>query len=233
MSIRNVPLVSGEFFHIYNRGNSKQEIFLEEEDYSRFVKLLYLCNSEHNVRFRDDVVKKCIDAFDFKRGESIVSIGAWVLMPNHFHLYITSPRPGLGLVDDQKDNLVNITKFIQKVCTSYSMYFNKKYDRTGSLFEGRFKSVHVKNDNQAKYLFSYIHLNPVKLIQKDWKDVGIKDKKKSLEYLSTYKWSSYLDHKGIQRKESAIINLEDFPQYFSDTGDFDQEILTWLSYKDN
>lgn len=225
-------MVSGEFFHIYNRGNSKQEIFLDDEDYSRFIKLFYLCNSEYNVNFRENIVKKHIDAFDFERGESIVSIGAWVLMPNHFHIYITSPKPGFGL--EYKDGgLTNITKFVQRVCTSYSKFFNKKYNRTGSLFEGRFKSVHIKNDNQAKYLFSYIHINPVKLIQKDWKDVGIKDKKKALEYLSNYKWSSYLDHKGIQRKENSIINLKDFPQYFSDASDFDQEILTWLSYKDN
>lgn len=221
-------MVSGEFFHIYNRGNSKQEIFLDKEDYSRFVKLLYLCNSEYNINFRNDIVKKHIDTFDFQRGESIVSIGAWVLMPNHFHIYVTSPKQGLGLND-----LSNITKFMLKLSTSYSKYFNKKYGRTGALFEGKFKSVHIKNDNQAKYLFSYIHLNPIKLIQKDWKDIGIKDKKKALEYLSSYNWSSYLDHKGVKRKENTIINLEDFPQYFSDAEDFDQEILTWLSYKDN
>ena len=58
---------------------------------------------------------------------------------------------------------------MHKLLTSYSKYFNKKYKTYGVLFEGKFKAVHVNTDVQAKYLFSYIHLNPVKLIQKDWK----------------------------------------------------------------
>src|SRR3989344_4426884 len=89
MTTRQTPFVIGEFYHIYNRGNSKQEIFLDNIDRDRFVKLLYLCNSEKSIRFREDIVDQKIDAFDFDRGEPTVSIGAWVLMPNHFHLYIT------------------------------------------------------------------------------------------------------------------------------------------------
>ena len=87
--------MNGEFYHIYNRGNSCQQIFFEDEDYSRFIKLLYLCNSKKTLNFREDIVEKKIDAWDFDREETIVSIGAWVLMPNHFHIYITSPKDGL------------------------------------------------------------------------------------------------------------------------------------------
>ena len=168
MSIRRTNLIEGEYYHIYNRGNNKQVIFLDKEDYDRFVKLLYLCNSVKGINFKEDIVQRKIDSFDYKREEEIVSIGAWVLMPNHFHLYITIHQ-GLALVDledkNKEKNMISI--FMHKVCTSYTMYFNKKYHRTGSLFEGKFKSVHVNDDIQAKYLFSYIHLNPVKLIQRD------------------------------------------------------------------
>ncbi len=90
-----------------------------------------------------------------------------------------------------------ITEFIHKVLTSYSKYINTKYKRTGTLFEGRFKDTHIEEDPQAKYIFSYTHLNPVKLIDKDWKEDGIKDWKKAKEFLKNYKWSSYLDHKGL------------------------------------
>ena len=121
---------------------------------------------------------------------------------------------------------------MRKLLTAYTLYFNGKYKRTGSLFEGKFKSVHIENNNQAKYLFSYIHLNPIKLTQKDWKEKGINDIQKSLNFLNNYKWSSYLDHRDIKRKENKIINLIDFPKYFSNLKNFDNEMLEWLSFKD-
>src|SRR3989344_4490787 len=89
MGFRKINFSTGEFYHIYNRGNSKQKIFLDNQDYDRFLKLLYLCNSNRNVNFREDIVDQKIDAFDFDRDQLIVSIGAWVIMSNHFHLYLT------------------------------------------------------------------------------------------------------------------------------------------------
>ncbi|HAE36751.1 TPA: hypothetical protein DCX66_03715 [Candidatus Nomurabacteria bacterium] len=233
MSIRKTTLVEGEYYHVYNRGNGKQKIFLDDEDYERFIKLLYICNSEKKINFREEIVNKNIDAFEFKRGQQIVSMGAWVLMPNHFHVYITIPKgPAFGEnKKEEKNSLNTISLFINKVCTSYSMYFNRKYKRTGSLFEGRFKSVHIKNDNQAKYLFSYIHLNPIKLIQSDWKDIGIKNKKEALDFLDNYKWGSYLDYLYIERKESKILNRENFLNYFDTKELFQKEILEWISPK--
>jgi putative transposase len=232
MAIRKTPLVDGEYYHIYNRGNSKQKIFLDKEDYLHFIKLLFICNSNKKFKFRDNIVDPKIDAFDFNRKEPLVSIGAWVVMPNHFHLYITTSHQSdwwesLGL-----DNKNRISEFMRKLLTAYTLYFNGKYKRTGSLFEGKFKSVHIEKDNQAKYLFSYIHLNPIKLIQKDWKENGIKNFEIALNYLHRYKWSSYFDFKNIKRKENKILNLIDFPKYFSNLNDFDNEILEWLKYKE-
>lgn len=225
MTDRKISFIEGEFYHIYNRGNSKQIIFLDDKDRDRFAKLLYLCNSTKSFNFRNDIVDQKIDAYDFDVGEKIVSIGAWVLMPNHFHLYVTpSPRSLLG------ENSVHI--FMKKLCTAYSMYFNKKYKRTGKLFEGVFKSIHAHNDEQVKYNFSYIHLNPVKLIDSNWKENGIGDVKRSLNFLDKYKWSSYIDYKGIKRLENKIIFPKDFPNYFSDKKVFEEEIFDWLDYGD-
>jgi putative transposase len=229
MSIRKVPLVDGEYYHIYNRGNNKQKIFRDYKDYDRFVKLLFLCNSSKKFNFKEDIVQSKISAWDFKRKDQLVAIGAWVLMPNHFHLYLISlpklPKQGFGKSKEKN----NITEFMGKLCTAYAKYFNKKHDRTGSLFEGKFKSVHVENENQAKYLFSYIHLNPIKLIQPDWKEIGIKNKKETIDFLNTYKYNSYHDYLLSKRQENTIMNKEMFPDYFKDPTIFKKEIFEWLN----
>ena len=217
----------GEYYHIYNRGNSKQKIFLDENDYHHFVKCLFICNTTKNFKFRDDIVNSRVDAFDFERGERLVSISAWVLMPNHFHIYLTINPQFPHMSDMWKKN--NISEFMRKLLTAYTKYFNVKHERTGGLFEGPFKSVLVSEDVQAKYLFSYINLNSVKLIQKDWKEVGVKDKNKILKFLSSYKWSSYLDHLGIVRKENRILDIVDFPTYFKNLDDFNEEIFDWIN----
>lgn len=225
MAERKLPFIVGEYFHLYNRGNSKQEIFLDDNDRDRFTKLLYLCNSQKSIRFREDIVEKNIDAWDFDRGTPIVSLGAWVIMPNHFHLYI-SPRTFLGEDD------ISVSIFMKKICTGYSMYFNKKYERTGALFEGKFKSTHMETDEQAKYNFSYIHLNPVKLIDSNWRENKLKDNERILDFLESYKWSSYHDYRGKSRPENKILSKEDFPGYFSDGKTFDDEIFDWFEFND-
>lgn len=216
MSIRKVSFVPGEYYHIYNRGNSKQKIFNDKEDYYRFIKLLFISNSQENFKIQ---FIGSNNIFGQDRGELLVSIGAWVVMPNHFHLIISQTENG------------SISKFMQKLTTAYSMYFNNKNERTGSLFEGKFKSKHIADDRYLKYLFSYIHLNPIKLIQKDWKDVGIKDKERSLSFLKQYKYSSYLDYFKKDREEECILNRSVFPNYFPTKEKFQNEIFEWISYR--
>jgi hypothetical protein len=111
------------------------------------------------------------------------------------------------------------------------MYYNKKYKHTGSLFEGKFKSVHAGDDIQLKYLFSYIHLNPIKLIQKEWKERGIINKKESLNFLEDYEYSSYKDYIQKERIQKKVLNTKDFPNYFHTKEKFKDEIMEWLSFK--
>src|SRR3989344_1469204 len=170
MSIRKVNFIVGEYYHLYNRGNSKQKIFIDQEDYNHFVKLLYLCNSTRSITYRD--ISK--NVYDFEREETLVFIGAYCLMPNHFHI----------LVKEKSEK--GISKFMQKISTAYSMYFNQKYKRTGGLFEGKFKSQHLNIDRYLKYIFSYIHLNPTKLIEAKWKEIGIENIKGAVAYLKNY-----------------------------------------------
>ncbi len=222
---RKIPFAAGEYYHIYNRGVDKRVTFESDLDHKRFCMLLYLCNGDEPVRFErlqewkgptsPELIKKI---FSEERKLPLVAIGAYCLMPNHFHLLLT----------EKKTN--GISTFMQKLATAYTMYFNTSRDRTGALFQGRFKAQHLATDNHLKYIFSYIHLNPVKLIQSDWKDVGIKDIGEAKKLLSSYPYSSYFDYLGSDREFSKIIDRSPFPEYFPSRKDFEQEIMEWLTY---
>ncbi|MFZ2038412.1 MAG: transposase [Minisyncoccia bacterium] len=221
MSARSKKFVSGEFYHIYNRGNSKQKIFHDEEDYQRFTSLLFLSNKMKKFDIFDLRKYKNKNTYKHENNKPIVSIGSYCLMPNHFHILITQA--------ESEEN--GISKFMHKLGTAYSMYYNKKYKRTGGLFEGKFKSQYIETDRHLKYLFSYIHLNPIKLIQKDWKEKGIVNRKEAISYLNNYLFSSYIDFMGEKRFENEIIDTWAFPKYFPKKESFIKETLNWLSYK--
>lgn len=213
----------GEFYHLYNRGTDKRKVFLCEGDYSRFLSLLYLCNSNGAIRLdnlgRNEQGETLLkNAIARGRDQTLVDIGVYCLMPNHFHLIVRERDP------------VGISKFMQKLLTAYTMYFNKRNERVGALFQGVFKSSHIDKDQYLKYLISYAHLNPVKLIEKDWKETGISDRKRAEEFLETYRYSSYIDYIGIERTEQAIIEKRSFPQYFDTPISFRENITEWLDY---
>ena len=208
----------GEFYHVYNRGTEKRDLFLDRSDYQRFLLLLYLCNSLKSVHLqvRGQTLNKI---FQTDRGDTLVDITCYCLMPNHFHLLIhVVDKAALG-------------KFMQKLCTGYTMYFNRKYERSGTLFQGKYKSAYVDTDAYLKYLFSYIHLNPVKLIQPDWKEVGINNVTEIENFLDTYEFSSYIDFKHNNRVESGLLNNSAAPLYFSTIQDLETEVRSWLMFE--
>ncbi|MBI1974260.1 MAG: transposase [Candidatus Zambryskibacteria bacterium] len=214
MSLRKIPFVPDEYYHIYSRGSDKRKIFHDNSDYNRFLNILYLSNSDINFRF-----DRIEDVYSTERGQRLVSIGAYCLMPNHVHI----------LIKQVAEN--GISRFMHKLLTAYSMYYNTKYERTGGLLEGKFKAELLDSDNYLKYLFSYIHLNPVKLIEPKWKESGIRNRNKAIDFLNKYRYSSYQDFMRIDRKEKAILNLEDFPEYFPTKEKFQEEIFDWIDYK--
>lgn len=123
------------YYHLYNRGVEKRVIFLDEQDYFVFQKYLKDYLSPETAQ-------------DPRSLANEVELLAFCLMPNHYHLLV------------KQNTIDGITKLIRAVCTNYSMYFNKKYDRVGTLFQGRYKAVFVENDNYLLHLSRYIHLNP-------------------------------------------------------------------------
>ena len=221
--LRENPFVVGEFYHLYNRGTDKRVIFTSLNDYNRFVMLLYLCNTTKSVSIRREFRKgrSFAELWQINRKEQLVDIVAYCLMPNHFHLLIRERADG------------GISIFMKKLATAYSMYFNVKHKRSGALFEGRFKSKYVDNDNYLKYLLSYIHLNPVKLIDSDWKENGISDKIAAKKYLKNYKYSSYLDFLGENRKENNVLTKEVLSEYFETFKEFEDFVDEWLMFNDD
>lgn len=212
--MRRITFSPGEFYHIYNRGTEKRNIFLSKNDYRRFLLLLYHCNNTSNVILRLD------KRFDpGSREETLIDIGSYCLMPNHFHLLILEKIQG------------GISRFMQKLATGYTMYFNKRHDHNGVLFQGKFKATHADEDEYLKYLIAYIHLNPVKLFDSKWKENGIFDRKRAEEYLMHYHQSSYLDYLGLKRQENVILSKNVLPDYFTSGTDFKTMVTAWLSYK--
>jgi putative transposase len=218
VTTRQHTLAPHEYYHVYNRGTEKRNIFLDGADYGRFIELCYLSNSVHSVDVRH-VRRTYNSVYEFPRDNPLVYVGAYCLMPNHFHILLT-PATDRG-----------VEKFMLKLGTGYSMYFNKRYERTGTLFQGRFKSRHANNDEYLKYLFAYIHLNPVKLIQPNWKEVGIQNIDGVKTYLDKYPYSSLQDYLG-DREESKILDKDKFPEYFSTKQEVDQELIDWLSFRE-
>lgn len=198
---RNFEIVPSELYHIYNRGTDKRNIFTSVRDYERFLTLLYVSNGNMPVhlQLQGSTLNKVAD---IDLGKKLVDIGVYCLMPNHFHIILRGIEVG------------GVSRFMQKLTTGYTMYFNKRHERSGSLFQGRYKAVHIDKDHYLKYLMAYIHLNPVKIIDSKWKEEGIKDLKKSEAYLERYKYSSYPDYVLGDRIESCILNKDVFPKYF-------------------
>ncbi|OGI76264.1 hypothetical protein A3C57_00155 [Candidatus Nomurabacteria bacterium RIFCSPHIGHO2_02_FULL_33_12] len=210
--LRKDPFITGEYYHIFNRGIDKRIIFKSRKDYERFIMLLYLSNSTDTVRL-DDLLNRQHKTFHeilvLDRGQQLVSIGTWCLMTNHFHLVVKQEIDG------------GITKFMRKLGVAYSMYFNISQQRKGALFGGLFKSKLIGvDDNYMRQLFGYIHINPIEIGFPKWKE---EIKNQSLEmkkFLEIYQYSSYLDYIGENRLERNIINPENFPDYFQGVQEF-------------
>lgn len=219
MGYRNTQLATDSYYHVYNRGTEKRVIYKDHADYKRFLELLFICNSNKPINVRN-LRRDYEDVFEYERDSPLVSIGAYCLMPNHFHLLITPVIEG------------GLTLFMRKLLTGYSMYFNKRYERTGSLFEGKFKAKHAESDEYLKYLFAYIHLNPVKLVQPNWKEKGMTESSNAIQYAKDYQYSSLKDYfSSNNESRSQIINPEAFPDYFPTINEIEVDLLEWLNYE--
>ena len=187
--------VNNTIYHIYNRGVEKRNIFGDGKDHLRFIHDLFEFNDVRPAfNFNYYLNKQSIEVeprYIKKPRKLLVEILAFCLMPNHYHL----------LLRQRLEN--GIIAFMQKFGTGYTMYFNQKYNRVGSLFQGRFKAVLVNQNSHLLYLSHYIHLNPLDLVMPDWREKEIKNYQKAIKFLENYRWSSFPDYIGIKNFPSV------------------------------
>ncbi len=190
------PIEDDDIVHIYNRGTEKRIIFLDDQDHYRFIHYLYVCNDEKPLQeILESSNRDPISVYADNRTR-LVNLLAHTEMPNHYHLAV-----------HQKVER-GISKYMQKLGVAITMYFNEKYKRTGALFQGKYKYRIVENEAQVPILIRYLHLNQLDILQPGWKDDGLKDKNAAIEFLRTYRWSSFPDYLGIKNFPS-VLNLED------------------------
>jgi len=217
--MRKTIFANNEYYHIYNRGVDKRKVFLNRNDYIRFIHDLYEFNDQKRapefVRIKD-YVGSLAPHIKRKPRKKLVNIICFCLMPNHFHLILEQ------LVDD------GISKFMHKLGTGYTNAFNLKHKRSGALFEGTFKAILIENETYLTHLSRYVHLNPVELKEKNWKEDGIKDWNKINKFLDNYRYSSYLDYVG-KKNFPSIINNDLILKIFDNSKDYYKKFTQeWL-----
>jgi putative transposase len=218
---RRHALENGETYHIYNRGAHKSAIFFDHADYIRFAALLFLGNSSApthisnlSKEYRGPALIKIFE--EAESDKSLVDVLAYCLMPNHFHLVLRQKNDG------------GIERFMRKLATAYSMYFNTKYAHSGVLFQGRYKSRLVDDEAYYRYLFAYIHLNPIEIIEPNWKEKGITNYRKVEAFVKKYPHSSFIDYSVKKRPEGIILAEEDVPEFLASQNDL-EELLACAS----
>jgi len=187
----------GHIYHLYNRGNNKEIVFRDEQDYRTFLFRLGLvleikrenlnkCEITESPKSRIRIKGLKSDSF---------KLHAFCLMPNHIHI----------LIEQCGDESISI--LLLKVFTSFSRYINSKYKRVGHVFQDRFKSVKIETNPQLMLVSSYIHMNPVK-------DSIVNNPEE-------YKWSSYNDF--ITDRKNSIIYKQFLIEVFGNTKNFINE----------
>lgn len=194
---------NGYYYHIFNRGIEKRNIFLSDRDYNRFLKTIRICNDPSTLRF-NILPNLSINSKDLKN--NYVSVINFVLMPNHYHFTL------------KQLNNNGITQFLQRLGTSYSKYFNVKNKRTGRLFEYTYKAVPVESEEQLIHLSRYIHLNPIL--------AGL------AKYINDYSWSSYSAYMGHPNYDfcnpkpvlSSFVSSKSYERFVLDQVDYAKKL---------
>lgn len=231
MNYQRPQLINGEIYHTISRTVGDTVVFENENDFYRGIFSIYEFNNKKLVeiwkkrlaRNRFKIRQKltetggCPTSPQLDRRDKLVEVWALSFMPNHLHL----------ILKQLKDN--GITEFMKKVNGGYAKYFNEKYDRKGHLFN-KFRAVHIKDDDQLRNAFAYVHTNLTSLIEPGWKEKGIKDPKKVREFLENNKRHSYPDYLG--KKNFPSVTERDFLLETMGGAEGCKEVVdNWIIYK--
>jgi len=236
---RKEQFVNGEIYHIVVKGINENGIFKDIDDHYRGIFSIYEFNNAKRVEIRErrrtriklkEQIKEIVK--EFKKIETqvrggptsadsrskLVEVLAFCIMPNHLHL----------LVRQLKDN--GIVKFMAKLGTGYAGYFNRKYQRQGHVFLKQFTAIHIKNEDQLRIVFVYIHTNPISLIEPKWKEIGIKNPEKAIKFVENYKWSSYPDYIG-KKNFPSVTDREFLLKIMGGEENCKNFVKSWIRYK--
>jgi len=200
--MRKAQLANNEYYHIYNRGVDKREIFSGSKDYKRFLLSMLLMNDEKDglmIRWRNFQAShpsSSVNEFlrlNLSERKKLVEIIAYCCNSNHYHFVLKQLRDR------------GIERFMQRVATGYTMYFNEKYHRTGSLFQGRFKSSHIKPEGSLSRLSVYVSCN---------------SEVHKVCPAKNYPWCSFLHHIGKRRDD--LVRDEEFRGEFRNAGELEE-----------
>ena len=181
-----------EFYHVLNRGINKNVVFREDGDRMRFIKSLYVFNDFRPTPNGITQHKLWMD--ESRKRNCLIHIHAWCLMHTHYHLLVTP-------IDD---NLDNLSLFMKKLNGGYAKFFNEKYERSGYFWQGKYKKIQIERDNQFMYIPYYIHLNPLDIKFKEWREGALSDFSAAEKFLDSYKWSSWYDYTGRKNFPSIL-----------------------------
>lgn len=213
--MRRINFSEGEYYHVFNRGVDKRITFSDTRDYERFLYLVFACNDTKpllNSQFYYRGLTS-IEIYPRER-EHIVDVLCFCLMPNHFHL----------LLHERVEN--GISRFMQKLSTGYTMYFNTRYKRSGSLFQGTFKACHIDQEAYLLHIATYIHINPTgasaeKRSLRNWRD--------ALQRVRHYPWSSYEAFTG-QSRYDPLLNKKMIAHMYAEPKTYERSVQEWLAH---
>jgi len=231
--MRKIKFYKGNFYHIYNRGVEKRNIFKNDNDRWRFLQGLFLFNDEKVTmnllwqleKTRGGVTFGVIGDFLKEKGgkrNPLVRILADCLMPNHYHL----------LIEEIKEN--GISQFMHKLGTGYTKYFNNKHARVGSLCQGTFKAALIDNEKYLQYLLVYINvINPGELIEPNLKERGVKNIERLMRFVEKYQWSTNQEY--LNKRKSIIVEKGLLGKLFPDPNvyrNFAESVLLERKFND-
>ncbi len=220
MPIKRPLLVNGEIYHIVIRAIEGLKLFVNDRDYFRMIHNLFEFNDDNPVswQYRQRYENSSRSIREERKRIMLVEILAFCLMPNHLHLLVRQVQDG------------GISKFMRKIGAGYGIYYNNKYKRSGHIFQGRYKAVHIKNDQQLMTVFVYIHTNPVSIIVPNWKEKGIDNVEEVMNFLEKYRQSSYLDY--LQKKNfPSLTNREFLTEVMGGVEGCRKFVEDWLQFK--
>ncbi len=207
--IRKVPLANNEVYHVYTRSIDNYITFRDENDYTRVLEAIkYYKHGKVPTSFSNYIKIKNKKFFSLKyelnTNNPVVHIIAYCIMPTHVHL----------ILKQLNDN--GISLYIKNVFDSYTRYFNSKYQRKGTLWESKFKSVHVESNEQLLHLTRYIHLNPT--------TAGIVKEPEDWPYSSYMEYLNKSDEKICNYVDCLDMDMNDYKNFVDDRMDYQREL---------